>query len=505
MKKYAFLFYLLMMISFANAQNSIGIFQQQTDIGNVQAGSATYNAQTQEYTVEGSGNNIWFNHDGFHYVCTQLKGDFILRCNASLIGKGVEMHRKLGWMVRSSLDSTSACASVAVHGDGLTSLQYRKNNADSMKEVRSKLTGADVIQLERRGSMYIMSVAHKGEIFTEDSVQLDLGDNVYAGLFVCSHNNSVKEKASFYNVRIVIPAWPTLVPYKDYLGSQMEVMDVETGRSKIIYQSPRSFQAPNYMPGGNSLLYNSDGLIYTLDLATTKTAVLNTGAVKRNNNDHVISFDGKMLGLSSSSTDDNASKVYTVPLTGGEPKRITATGPSYLHGWSPDGKFLSFVGQRNNDFDIYKIASDGSGKEIQLTTAKGLDDGCEYSRDGKYIYFNSTRSGSMQLWRMHPDGSNQEQLTNDEFNNWFPHISPDSKWIAFISFGKDVSPTDHPFYKHVYIRLMPADGGNIKVLAAVYGGQGTMNTPNWSPDSKHLAFVSNSNFLSPVYQTEVVK
>ena len=124
--------------------------------------------------------------------------------------------------------------------------------------------------------MYIMSVGHKGEIFTEDSVQLDLGDNVYAGLFVCSHNNTVKEKASFSNVRIVIPAWPTLVPYKDYLGSQMEIMDVETGHSKIIYQSPRSFQAPNYMPGGKSLLYNSDGLIYTLDLATIKTSVLNT-------------------------------------------------------------------------------------------------------------------------------------------------------------------------------------------------------------------------------------
>ncbi len=496
--KLSSVFILLLMITIhAAAQNSIGIFENQFTIGDARQGSAVYDAQEQEYTIEGSGNNIWFNHDGFQYVCRQLNGDFILRCNASFIGKGVEEHRKLGWMIRASLDSTSACASVAVHGDGLTSLQYRKENNDSMMEVKAKLTGAEVIQLERRGNTYIMSVARKGETFTEDSIQLELGDKVYAGLFVCSHNPSVTEKAVFYNVRIVKPAPPTLVPYRQYLGSQLEIMNVETGKSRIIYQSPKSLQAPNWMKDGKHLLYNSEGLIYKFDLAANKPAVLNTGTVNKNNNDHVLSFDGKMLGLSSG----NPSNIFTVPVNGGEPKPITKTGPSYLHGWNTDGKTLVFTGQRNDDFNIYTIPANG-GKEVQLTTAKGLDDGPEYSPDGKYIYFNSVRSGTMQLWRMHTDGSNQEQLTNDEFNNWFPHISPDGKWILFISFGKDVDPSDHPFYKHVYIRLMPVEGGKPKVLAAVYGGQGTMNTPNWSPDGKYIAFISNSNFLSPVYPGE---
>ncbi|SFP62108.1 TolB family protein [Parafilimonas terrae] len=491
-------FILLIMITInAAAQNAIGVFENQFAIGDTKQGSAVYNAQEQEYTIEGSGNNIWFNHDGFQYVCRQLDGDFILRCNASFIGKGVDAHRKLGWMIRSSLDSTSACASVAVHGDGLTSLQYRKKNNDSMMEVKAKLTGADVIQLERRGNTYIMSVAHKGEIFTEDSVQLDLGDKVYAGLFVCAHNPTVTEKAIFYNVRIVKPAPPTLVPYRQYLGSQLEIMNVETGKSRIIYQSPKSLQAPNWMKDGKHLLYNSEGLIYKFDLATNKPAVLNTGTVNKNNNDHVLSFDGKMLGLSSGSP----SNIFTVPVEGGEPKPVTQTGPSYLHGWSTDAKTLVFTGQRNDDFNIYTIPATG-GKETQLTTAKGLDDGPEYSPDGIYIYFNSARTGTMQLWRMHTDGSNQEQLTNDEFNNWFPHISPDGKWILFISFEKDVDPSDHPFYKHVYIRLMPVEGGKPKVLAALYGGQGTMNTPNWSPDGKYIAFISNSDFLSPVYPGE---
>ncbi len=179
-----------------------------------------------------------------------MKGDFILRCNASLVGKGVEEHRKLGWMIRSSLDSTSACASVAVHGDGLTSLQYRKQNNDTMDEVKSSVTGADVIQLERRGNTYIMSVARKGETFASDSINIEMGDKVYIGLFVCSHNATVIEKGMFYNVRIVIPAPATLVPYKQYLGSQLEILNVESGHSKIIYQSSRSLQAPNWMKDG---------------------------------------------------------------------------------------------------------------------------------------------------------------------------------------------------------------------------------------------------------------
>jgi TolB protein len=98
----------------------------------------------------------------------------------------------------------------------------------------------------------------------------------------------------------------------------------------------------------------------------------------------------------------------------------------------------------------------------------------------------------MQIWRMKSDGADQEQITNDEFNNWFPHISPDGKWIAFITFTKVVAPTDHPYYKQIYLRLLPIGGGQPKVIAYVYGGQGTMNVPSWSPDSARLAFVSNS-------------
>ncbi|MGC2773880.1 MAG: hypothetical protein WA232_19445, partial [Candidatus Sulfotelmatobacter sp.] len=176
--------------------------------------------------------------------------------------------------------------------------------------------------------------------------------------------------------------------------------------------------------------------------------------------------------------------------------------PSYWHGWSPDGKTLAFVGRRNDDFDIYTIAVTG-GDETRLTTAKGLDDGPEYSPDGQYIYFNSERTGRMQIWRMRADGSAQEQITFDEFNNWFPHISPDGKWMVFLSYGNDV--TGHPPNKDVRLRLMSVSGGKpegkITLLATLFGGQGTINVPSWSPDSLKVAFVSYE--LLPAEEAEI--
>jgi WD40 repeat protein len=483
------------------AAERLGQFDGQSDVGSPKlAGSASYDSATQEYTLSGAGTNMWFGADQFHFVWKKMKGDFILRTRTEFIGKGAIAHRKIGWMVRPNLESDAPYADCAEHGDGLCSLQFRRTKGANTDQIRLPVTNANVLQFERKGASFIFSGAHFGEPFVRcELTNLDLGDEIYAGLFICSHTADVVETAIFRDVRIIRPVKTGFVPYRDFIGSVLEIVDIESGNSEIVYQSSQPFEAPNWTRDGAALIYNISGRaegwgrLARFDLAGRKPALIDTGSAIRNNNDHVLSFDGKMLGISDQSKEHGGqSRAFILPSEGGAPISVTPLTPSYLHGWSPDGKFLVYTGGRQGKFDIYKIPV-GGGEEVRLTNSEGLNDGPEYTPDGRFIYFNSSRTGSMQLWKMHPDGTQQEQVTDDQFNNWFPHISPDRKWIAFISFTKEVNPTDHPYYKQIYLRLMPIVGGAARVFAYVYGGQGTMNVPSWSPDSKRIAFVSNSD------------
>lgn len=271
------------------------------------------------------------------------------------------------------------------------------------------------------------------------------------------------------------------------LHSTLETIDIATKARTAVYTAAQHFEAPNWTHDGANFLFNMEGRIYKLPATGGAPVALDTGFAIACNNDHGIAPDSKFIAISDGSQGDKQSVVYLVPFEGGAPRRITQNSPSYWHGWSPDGKTLAFVGQRNGDFDIYSIPAAG-GDETRLTTAKGLDDGPEYTPDGRYIYFNSVRTGLMQIWRMRPDGSEQERITHDDFNNWFPHFSPDGQWMVMLSYDKTVE--GHPPNKDVSLRLMSMKDGKISVLATLFGGQGTINVPSWAPDSKRLAFVS---------------
>ena len=272
----------------------------------------------------------------------------------------------------------------------------------------------------------------------------------------------------------------------------LEIYDIQTKERKVLRSFPFKIEAPNWTPDGKYLIYNSEGKLFMIDVnQPERIEKINTGFATNCNNDHVISTSGKRIAISHGTKEDGRSRIYILPIEGGTPQLITPMGPSYLHGWSPDERWLAYCAQRNNNYDVYVIPATG-GEEIRLTDAEGLDDGPEYSPDGKHIWFNSVRTGLMQVWRMKADGTEQTQMTFDEdYNSWFPHISPDGKQIVFIAYRKgDVAPGDHPANKDVVLRLMPAAGGKPVTIVELFGGQGTLNVNSWSPDSRKFAFVS---------------
>jgi Tol biopolymer transport system component len=314
------------------------------------------------------------------------------------------------------------------------------------------------------------------------------------------------------------------------ITSRLEIYDVETATRTVLKEYPYSIEAPNWTVDGKALIYNSRGLIYRVDVAAPERDVqIPTGSITGSNNDHMLSADGRGLAISASSAERRGSYIYVLPIEGGEPRLVTPLGPSYLHGWSPDGKWLSYCAERGGNYDVWAIPADGSGPEVRLTVSEGLDDGPEYSPDGRHIWFNSVRSGRMQVWRMGADGSDQRQMTFDEErNSWFPHVSPDGRRVVFIAYdAAEVAPGDHPGGKNVELRLMTAldgcfngkvngkcgcnDDGNCngdgnfngkgscccrdkwsepETVVKLFGGQGTINVHSWSPDSRRFAFVS---------------
>ena len=283
-------------------------------------------------------------------------------------------------------------------------------------------------------------------------------------------------------------------PADPHVDSTLEVVSIASMNRRVVYQTADHIEAPNWSRDGQYFLFNSGGRIYRLPAAGGRPQMVDTGAAQKCNNDHGISPDGKLLVISDQSEADNKSRIHLLPIAGGAPRKVTALAPSYWHGWSPDGQTLAYCAERGGNYDIYTISAQG-GPERRLTSAPGLDDGPDYSPDGRYIYFNSLRSGLMQIWRMKPDGSGQEQVTSDDYNNWFAHPSPDGKWLVFLSYARDVK--GHPANQDVMLRLMPAPcagqgqiQGKIQVLAKLFGGQGTINVPSWSPDSQRVAFVS---------------
>jgi TolB protein len=482
----------------AMAAAQTGLFESSGDVGATPAkGKAEFDQASGEYRVTGGGENIWGKADAFQYVWKRVSGNVALTADVRFIGQGTVAHRKAALMIRQSLEAGAAYADVAVHGDGLTSLQYRATDGGVTEELRSVAKGPVRIRIERRGNAFTMLVGAPGETLQPTGpAAVVLTDPVYVGLAVSSHKADIVETAVFSNVKI--ETLPPAAQAKRY-RSKISIYDLKTGKTSTLYQADEVFEAPNWSRDGKFLLVNARGRLFRLPLTGGKVEPepVNLDPNLRCNNDHDLSPDGTQIALSASSPASRQSQVYVANADGGNPRLLVAPTPSYFHGWSPDGKYLAFVGQRGGKYNLFRVPV-GGGAEERLTTNSPYDDGPDYSRDGKWIYFNSNRSGGWDVWRMPATGSGADdklaqRVTGDEAEDWFPHPSPNGKMLLVFSFPKGTAGHNDRL-EGVQLRLMPMPGAKlkparIKTLTTFFGGQGTINVNSWSPDSKRFAFV----------------
>jgi hypothetical protein len=395
---------MLCCLCFSAVAADLGLFEGDCDIGLcAKPGSASFEKDASAYTLSGGGDNMWFTNDAFHFLWKRVSGDFSLEAAVKWLHDGGNPHRKACLMVRQSLAPDSAYVDVAVHGDGLTSLQFRESSKSPTREVQANFISPRHVGIERQGNVFFMSAAESGgePRPTGAAMRVAFTDPVYVGLGVCAHDNAVVETARFNDVILSPKSWPPDV--KAALHSTLEIVRVDSKDRRVVYHSLEHIEAPNWSRDGATLIYNSKGRLFRIGVKGGTPELIDTGFANKCNNDHGISPDGSQLAISDQSQ-TGKSLIYVLPATGGAPRQVTSLGPSYWHGWSPDGKTLVYCAERGGEYDVFAISVAG-GKENRLTTAKGLDDGPEYSPDGKFIYFNSERTGTMQIWRMRPDGS----------------------------------------------------------------------------------------------------
>jgi Tol biopolymer transport system component len=482
-----------LLISAQQTQAPVGIFESHADIGvTPKAGKVEHDPATSEYRVTGGGANIWGPADAYHFAWKRISGDAALTADVRFVGEGVDPHRKAVLMFRQDLSPGAAYADVAVHGDGLTSLQFRRAADGPTAEVRAADKAPVRLRLERRGNAFTMYTGKPGtELSASEPVTLPLSDPLYVGIGVSAHNAGVLETAIFSNVQIQQSQTQSQSRARPRYRSRIAVWDLASASSTVVFRSDDHFEAPNWSRDGRFLLLNSGGNLYRLP------EKIDLGGQYRCNNDHDFSPDGKLIAFSASSPYSRQSQVYVANADGSGVRLLTKQVPSYFHGWSPDGKWLAFVGGRNGKYELFRIGVNG-GEEERLTSKGAYDDGPEYSPDGRWIYFNSNRSGGWDIWRMPPDGAGADdakaqQVTSDEHEDWFPHISPDGRQMIALAFPPGT--TGHnDIMDGVVLRIMDVPGRDAKavkprVLTKFYGGQGTINVNSWSPDSKKFAYV----------------
>lgn len=466
---------------FAVALNAQSLFEGELDIGAV-----THPGKVDgTYRITASGANMWTNFDEFHFVWKKIApGDAAITADIAILTETGNAHRKGVLMMRQSLDTDAAYVSAAVHGDGLTSLQSRPEKGVNTYEVQSNFKKPKTLRLVKRGEYAYLWVGNSASDlkFSGGSMRVKWDEPFYIGIGACAHDKEALVDVEFDHVTIDTAS----AAGKTTRFSTLETMPFPSGDRRAVYAAAGMMRGPAYARDGASLVVSHDGRIERVPVAAgAAVESLDLGDVpKPCESFQGFSPDGKRLAVSC------GVKPSVYVYEAGKSKRITHKIPTVWHGWSPDGQSLLYGIERKGRYDIRRIPASGSGKEVRLTS-NGTSDNPEFSADGKFIYFNSERGGTMQVWRMPAVGGQAaaEQITADEFNNWYPHVSPDGKRILVLSCDKAVKGP--PKDRDVQLRAFTLETRQFQVVARLLtGGQGTLDSPSWSPDGRRIAFVT---------------
>ena len=476
--------------------------------GGLVAGSATLVDTV--FTLQGT-MDIWGPMDGGHFVWQPVQGDFVIIARVpSMENPGENKHAKAALCIRESLDGGSRRVAQSITPVDGSQFLYRETTDDKTVRILPDPAAAPTpsvpkekfpcwLKLVRQGNVFSGYESLDGETWwLTGTIKLDFKTNALIGLSSSSHTQSNLTTSVFDHVSLTKPNAGTGAKSAKTRPAQLMTIGIDGSDKRLIYETPTGLEAPNWTPDGKWLVCNGNKFLWRIAADGSAPPVkIPTGDMPVTSNDHILSPDGKMIYITANP------HLYAVPFEGGTPRRVSNEHPAatafkyFLHGVSPDGKTLVYVGvnAEGDDTwgraDIYTIPATG-GPDTRLTDTPAADDGPEYSPDGQWIYFNSELNakvpGHAQCYRMKADGTGVEQLTHDERVNWFPHISPDGKWIVYLSYPPGT--VKHPADKAVILRRMRPDGSEQSDIIAFNGGQGTINVNSWSPDSKHFAFVT---------------
>ena len=480
----------------APGAGALGLFDAQGDVGVASTpGTGAYDPATGVYTITSAGENTWARTDAFHFLWKTLSGDVALSAEIRFPpitnGHAPSPNRKGFVMIRQSLDPGSAYADAAVHGGGVTALQYRPERGAETQDVELDISAPLQVRIEKRGDVLTLWTGAPGQPLRPNGVitRLKLDQPFYVGIGALSHDVTTTETIQFANVQLT-PLAPLADAVPKVQVSTLELTQTEDKfrRASLVRSITGYIQSPNPAPDGKSVYAHDSGHIVRIPRLGPNSwgapQPVDMGGLVGCSGNFGLSPDGKWLAVSCATVHGAPHQVFLLAAGGGgSPKPVTDPKvSSYFHAWSPDSQVVAFTRGQASKADIFTVAIAG-GPEHRLTSDT-LNDGPDFTPDGQFIYFDSLRSGSLQIWRMRRDGTGAEQLTDDGNFNSSPHVSPDGKQVSFLCQPAAVGFGRGP----ATLKILQVEDGLIRPVVSFEGDRGSVQMYDWA-DNDHLAFV----------------